>query len=283
MKKQYVSLLTIILSIGSLLYSCVDKVNKNVGALEFDSIQVNNTSYLFGDTAKPGCNLVINFTYAIHSSDEQLKDSLNNYLISICFDNKYVGETPERVMKEYTDTYVNEYRHDLEPMYLEDEKNKKNGESVEAWYSYYKTIEGHVQMYEQNLLVYQVYFNEYTGGAHGMYTSTYYNIDLNLMRPLRLEDIFTGDYKDALTDLIWNQLMAENDVTTHEALEDLGYGSTGEIAPTENFYLDKEGITFYYNLYDITPYSMGPVAVTIPFSMMEHLLSNNPIIRQLQN
>lgn len=46
---------------------------------------------------------------------------------------------------------------------------------------------------------------------------------------------------------------------TRAELEDMGYGSTGEIAPTENFYLDKDGVTFYYNVYDITPYAMGPV------------------------
>ena len=67
------------------------------------------------------------------------------------------------------------------------------------------------------------------------------------------------------------------------ALEDMGYASTGDIAPTENFYLSKEGITFYYNVYDITPYSMGPVKVTIPFSMMEHLLGSNPILGELKN
>ena len=69
--------------------------------------------------------------------------------------------------------------------------------------------------------------------------ATFLNMDLTLMRPLRLDDIFVGDYKDALTDLIWNQLMADNKVNTHEALEDMGYASTGDIAPTENFYLSK--------------------------------------------
>ena len=69
--------------------------------------------------------------------------------------------------------------------------------------------------------------------------STFLNMDLTLMRPLRLDDIFVGDFQEALTDLIWNQLMADNKVTTHEALEDMGYASTGDIAPTENFYLSK--------------------------------------------
>ena len=155
--------------------------------------------------------------------------------------------------------------------------------SIGAWYSYYKGIESHVQLYDKDLLVYRIDYNEYTGGAHGIYMATFLNMDLTLMRPLRLDDIFVGDYKDALTDLIWNQLMADNKVNTHEALEDMGYASTGDIAPTENFYLSKEGITFYYNVYDITPYSMGPVKVTIPFAMMEHLLGSNPILGELKN
>ena len=168
-------------------------------------------------------------------------------------------------------------------MYTEDEKDKEDESSIGAWYSYYKGIESHVQLYDKDLLVYRIDYNEYTGGAHGIYMATYLNMDLTLMRPLRLDDIFVGDYKDALTDLIWNQLMADNKVTTHEALEDMGYAYNGDIAPTENFYLSKEGITFYYNVYDITPYSMGPVKVTIPFAMMEHLLGSNPILGELKN
>ena len=258
MKKQYVSLLAIILSVSGFLFSCHDKMNKNTGALQFDSIQVNKTAHLFNDTAKPACNIIINFAYPIKSSDDMLKDSLNTYFISACFGDKYIGEKPEEVVKE-------------------DES------SIGAWYSYYKGIESHVQLYDKDLLVYRIDYNEYTGGAHGIYMATYLNMDLTLMRPLRLDDIFVGDYKDALTDLIWNQLMADNKVTTHEALEDMGYASTGDIAPTENFYLSKEGITFYYNVYDITPYSMGPVKVTIPFAMMEHLLGSNPILGELKN
>ena len=87
-------------------------------------------------------------------------------------------------------------------MYTEDEKDKEDESSIGAWYSYYKGIESHVQLYDKDLLVYRIDYNEYTGGAHGIYMATYLNMDLTLMRPLRLDDIFVGDYKDALTDLI---------------------------------------------------------------------------------
>ncbi len=283
MKKQYVSLLAIILATSGFLFSCGDKMNKNTGALEFDSIQVNETAHLFGDTAKPACNLTINFAYPVKSTDNKLKDSLNSYFIAACFGEGYIGEKPAQVVKEYTEHYVKEYRTDLEPMYAEDEKNKESEGSIGAWDSYYKGIESHVQLYYKNLLVYRINYNEYTGGAHGIYMTTFLNMDLINLRPLKLDDIFTGDYKEALTDLLWNQLMADKKVTTHEALEDMGYGSTGDIAPTENFYLDKDGITFYYNVYDITPYAMGPVEIKIPYEMMEHMLGSNPIIGEMKS
>lgn len=283
MKKQYVSLLAIIVATCGFLFSCGDKMKKNAGLLEFDSIQVNTTAHLFGDTAKPACNLMINFAYPVKAADELLKDTLDKYFISACFGDKYIGEKPQEVVKQYTEAYVQEYRRDLEPMYLEDEKDKEEESAIGAWYSYYKGIESHVQLYEKNLLVYRIDYNEYTGGAHGIYMASFLNMDLGLMRPLRLDDVFVGEYQETLTDLIWNQLMADNDAKTRAELEDMGYGSTGEIAPTENFYLDKEGITFYYNVYDITPYAMGPVIVSIPFQMMEHMLGSNPVIGELKN
>ena len=59
-----------------------------------------------------------------------------------------------------------------------------------------------------------------------------------------------------------------------QELEDMGYVTTGDLTPTENFYLGKDGITFYYNVYDIAPYVMGPVKITLPYEMMQHLLSD---------
>ena len=148
MKKQYVSLLAIMVAVSGFLFSCGDKMNKNTGSLEFDSIQVNETAHLFSDTARPACNLVIDFTYPVKASDELLKDTLNKYFISACFGEKYIGENPKEVVKQYTEAYIREYRRDLEPMYLEDEKDKEDESSIGAWYSYYKGIESHVQLYE---------------------------------------------------------------------------------------------------------------------------------------
>lgn len=283
MKKQSVSLLVLLLAASGFFFSCGNTMNKNTGALEFDSIQVNETAHLFGDTAKPGCNLVINFTYALKSSDAKLKDSLNTFFLAACFGDKYITMKPEAAVKNYTDKYVSDYLKDLEPMYQKDEQEKEDNATMEAWYSYYKGIEGHVQLYTNNLLIYRIDYNEYTGGAHGIYSSTFLNMDLRTLSPIRLEDLFVSEYSEDLTDLLWNQLMADNKVTTHQELQDMGYATTGDLEPTENFYLSKEGITFYYNVYEIAPYVMGPVKITLPYEVMQHLLSDNKeILNSLQ-
>lgn len=284
MKKQTVSLLVLMLATSGFFFSCGNIMNKNTGTLEFDSIQVNETAHLFGDTAKPACNLVINFAYAVQSSDVKLKDSLNTFFLSACFGDKYMTMAPEEAVKRYTEKYVNDYLKDLEPMYQKDEQEKEDNATMGAWYSYYKGIEGHVQLYIKDLLIYRVDYNEYTGGAHGIYSSTFLNMDLRTLSPIRLEDLFVSEYEEALTDLLWNQLMADNKVATHQELEDMGYATTGDLKPTENLYLSKEGITFYYNVYEIAPYVMGPVKITLPYEVMQHLLSDDSsIIHSIKN
>ena len=83
-----------------LFFSCGNTVNKNAYALEFDSIQVNETVHLFGDTAKPACNLILNVAYASQSSDVRLKDSLNAFFLSACFGDKLHGDDTRRSCQE---------------------------------------------------------------------------------------------------------------------------------------------------------------------------------------
>ncbi|MDR0745362.1 MAG: DUF3298 and DUF4163 domain-containing protein [Mediterranea sp.] len=278
MKKQFVSLFVVILSICGIYTSCTDKMNKT-GDFEFEHIQINKTAHLFGDTTKPGTNIIIDFTYISESSDNELKDSLNACILSACFGDKYADENIREIPELYAQNYISEYRQDLEPMFTEDQKNKENDESIASWYSYYKGVESRVKFYEKDLLVYRIDFNEYTGGAHGMYTSIFLNFDLKNMHQLVLDDIFIGDYQNTLSDLLWNQLMVDQKVKTRTELENMGYGSTGDLIPTENFYLGKEGITFYYNVYEFTPYAMGAVEITLPYVAIEHLM--NSTIRRL--
>ena len=281
MKKQNASLLALLLTASIFFASCHNTTGKRTEALGFDSLRVERTVHLFGDTAKPACNLGISLVYAATPADSAaLLDSLNTYLLAMCLGAEYAGMKPQEAVKQYEDKYIAEYR-ELEPLYEQD--LKENGENTGAWYSYYRHVAGSVQLCTNEVLVYRVEYNEYTGGAHGNYMTTFLNLDLQHLYPLRLDDIFAPEYQEPLTALLWEQLTEDIDVSNRQEAEDLGYGSTGELLPTENFRLGHEGITFHYNIYEIAPYVMGATEITLPWSRISHLLGDrNDIIKQLQ-
>lgn len=133
MKKQTVSLLLFLLAVSGLFYACSNTVNNHAGALEFDSIQVNRTEHLFGDTAKPACNLVINLAYASRSVDVRLKDSLNSYFLAFALGDQYIGTPPAEAVEQYADDYTRTYRSDLESMYQEETQEQTDDSGIPAW------------------------------------------------------------------------------------------------------------------------------------------------------
>ena len=144
MKKQTVSLFAILLAISAAFTACNNKTSTDRGALEFDSIPLNVTEHLFGDTAKPACNLVISLAYASRSDDDALKDSLNARLLSACLGDGYARTTPQEAVQRYREQYVKDYRNDLEELYRKEEKEFGDADQ-RAWYSYYKYIRGEAQ------------------------------------------------------------------------------------------------------------------------------------------
>ena len=63
--------------------------------------------------------------------------------------------------------------------------------------------------------------------------------------------------------------------TIRKELEDMGYVTVGELEPTDNFYLTENGISFFYNVYDIAPYAVGAIEISLPYEMLSHLLSDD--------
>ena len=261
-----------------LLFVVSCQTERNTGNFIFNTVKENTEAHLFNDTNNPSCNLSIEYTYIKNSSQEVLKDTLNNYLTTLFFGDSYVNRPIEEIITDYTNDYVQTYKSDLESLFKEDKEiNKENGESIGPWYNYEKTLNSNIESYNKDLLVYKIYYQEYTGGAHGIYSTNYYNFDLKTKMILKLEDIFVPNYKKALVEEIWRQLIKDNKVSTKEELRDMGYEYSDELSPTSNFKLDKQSITFLYNVYEIAPYSMGSISITIPYAQITHLFNSNPI------
>ena len=117
---------------------------------------------------------------------------------------------------------------------------------------------------------------------HTAHASLFLNFDLLTGKKIHLKDLFKEGYEQELTRLLLAELEKQNKVTTESELEDIGYFITEPLSPTENFYLNEDGLSFFYNVYEIAPYVMGTTEIKVPFSAIESLLKEGNPAEELE-
>jgi len=112
------------------------------------------------------------------------------------------------------------------------------------------------------LLCYVITRASYMGGAHGIYGTECYNYSLAGGYEITTADLFTETQLERLNRLIREDIYEQYGVRSDEELETKGFFPE-YIGVTENFLVTPEGITFYYNPYDIGCYALGSVEVSV--------------------
>jgi hypothetical protein len=119
----------------------------------------------------------------------------------------------------------------------------------------------------EHLVHYTVNRDEYTGGAHGMATTTLANYDLRTGARLTLDDLFTPEGKAGLAGEIRGAIIRQKNVAAwDELVTNECFNPVDRIFPTENFTLTEGEIIFFYNPYDIACYAAGSTEVSLPLA-----------------
>ena len=279
MNKKIVVTIASILLAAFFVTSC-----KQSGELRFDNISLEDKVYLFpdNDTTKPFAQVTIDYTYPDRFNNRDDLARLQEIFNGTFFNNQTYGPLlPNDALNRYLEEYTKEYR-ELGNDYYEEMGNLE-GDNQPSWYWYQLNKSNEVLYHDDALLSYSVNHSTYTGGAHGSLQALYYTIDLNNLTTITEEDIFTPNYYHILTDKIIDNLMEKYEVNTPEELLNQGFFDITEIVPNGNFWINNEGIHYIYNQYEIAPYSMGPIEVTIPYEDIESIILPNKITDQYIN
>ena len=113
-----------------------------------------------------------------------------------------------------------------------------------------------------SLLCYTITRSSYMGGAHGMYGTECYTYSLAGGYEITTADLFTETQLEHLNQLIRKDIYAQYEAQNDDELSEKGFFPE-YIRVTENFRVTPEGITFYYNPYDIGCYALGAVEVEV--------------------
>lgn len=119
----------------------------------------------------------------------------------------------------------------------------------------------------------------YTGGAHGIYGTSYENYDRNTGDLIQLTDLFAPNFE--------KQLIATGEKYFRQSMAipaAASFDQTDYTFPNNQFYLPKnfgltqEGITFLYSIYEIAPYAKGEQEFTIPYGELKDLLKKGSVL-----
>ena len=113
-----------------------------------------------------------------------------------------------------------------------------------------------------NILSLTVKFSQFTGGAHPMAYVRNYNFDLNTGELIKLKDLFNKkggeNYKTIIDNFIINQMNKSPEMYFKEDFKGIG--------ENVQYYLTKDSVVVFFQLYEVAPYSSGIVEFKIPFS-----------------
>jgi hypothetical protein len=113
-------------------------------------------------------------------------------------------------------------------------------------------------------------YYEYSGGAHGNYSSFGININTHTGNLISLEEVIDEKYFPDLALLIEKKLKDKYNVNN---LTDAGFFEDKITIDLErNFYFTPHSMVIGFDPYEIAPYSMGMIEVELLFSEIERFL-----------
>lgn len=170
----------------------------------------------------------------------------------------------KKAMQEMATTYFNDYRKELK------EISGTAKEPLEGFaYNYSRSTSERVLMNENGWLVLESVDYEYMGGAHGIYGSTFRNLDVSGRKEWNVADVFSDT--TALLPLLDAAARSYFGIAAGTPLAERLLADA--VPFTDNFCLSPGGISFVYNPYEISSYADGTVRLFLPYTRLHPFLT----------
>lgn len=177
----------------------------------------------------------------------EVTDAINEVILGATFGDNYAGQSFEEAKESLYKTFMSDIYEGMMSDYNE--------------YTLYGSFSGEYDKY----ICYEVFENEFFGGAHGMDTMRAYVFNKDTGALVTEEDLFVPGYERLLSERMAKALR-------EDLGEDFEYVSEEGIAPNGNFILDQDGISYIFNPYEIASYAMGTLTATVSWDDLQDIL-----------
>ena len=196
-------------------------------------------------------------------SDGEPAETINRYLLGWIADSTALSSVPGDsagiTIEGLADNFFAEY-----------EAIRK--EFPVSW-PYQFELTGSVLLNRPELLTVDLSYYAFTGGAHGNSHTEYFVFDTMTGKRLGLNDVFEQGFEERLNKLIDSRYRQMKGLSPTERLDgEKGMLFENYIHFNDNFALTDQGVSFFYNNYEIAAYAFGPTKIDLPYSELAGIL-----------
>ncbi len=138
---------------------------------------------------------------------------------------------------------------------------------------------GYIRHNDHHILTIEYSSNDFQGGMHGMFQSSFYNFNLQNGNLISLDDVLVKGYETPLTQIAEKIFRSKYGMKPDQSLGEFGFTFPGNAFKlTNNYYLDRQGIGFFYNVYEIAPYAVGYQELFLPFEQIKQLVKKGGLL-----
>jgi hypothetical protein len=233
------------------------------GSVQFNLFRDIAVKKLVNKPKSPQAKIELVLLLPGESSDILLSDSLRRIMERCFFGKNAPSAAPEIMITEMKDVFFENYINSNESIF----KDNPDGACFNWELSKYM----HILNNDQNLLTFYVISYAFTGGAHGLETHDFYSVDLKKGKTILLDDIVKPSSNSELSMLLTNKLKQLLGLSVEQKLTESGY-FVDEVKPNDNFYVTNNGFGFFYNHYELAPYSFGFTDIFMTYDEVKSIL-----------
>ncbi len=240
------------------------------GSLPFKCYTLTDQRYLFKKDHNrenaPKTKISLFLLFPDLNNNNRLKDSIDLLISSFIDDTSMIISDRVLFMENVTFNFFDRYHNATDGI--------EDISSAASFFNWEKIISMEILYNENNILTlkFEKYAN--TGGAHGIMMTQYAVFNTALEIRLRPDDIFREGYKPQLDNILDTKLRKLNGLKSDEKLKEAGF-FLDKVVSTDNFFINNDGIGFFFNVYEIAPYSTGTTMLFIRFEELKSLLNPN--------
>ena len=282
--KTKVFSLFIALSVTALLFSCGKSAQGDAdNGKPAVTVKTQHMSDTSGFTMSNGerCSIIAEDTidYPVTAVDGAAIDSLQRLFAAYVLES---GDTLslQDAMRQVVANSMHQYDFMAEPISVDEAAEASEGDDLNTLK--YATSTRVTPIYNKNgVVTFERVDVVKKNDKVTSVTHRYYNFDVESQTFIDVNRLFRDDAVADVCQLLRAQLLAQNNATGNEQLNDMGYFNVENITVTRNFYFDDKGVTWSYLPNELAVEAIGEPKITIPYSDLKDYLCDNSIIDRL--